>query len=170
MGGEQKFYFFRFHGISGSSPHGRGTALARGDSGRQLRFIPAWAGNRSRHVSSSPWASVHPRMGGEQIRSTPFRQRAPGSSPHGRGTVGHGQTNVIQSRFIPAWAGNSWHPWALWGLTRVHPRMGGEQGPEPGYNQVAVGSSPHGRGTASTYVNEVLNGRFIPAWAGNRNC
>ena len=46
--------------------------------------------------------------------------------------------------------------------------MGGEQWSRDAEKAWAAGSSPHGRGTASTSQSTLKKDRFIPAWAGNR--
>ena len=71
------------------------------------RFIPAWAGNSCSADKPFPFASVHPRMGGEQRDRLCHGCGRGGSSPHGRGTGPSGGVSPRKGRFIPAWAGNS---------------------------------------------------------------
>ncbi len=106
VGGEQAAHNKDSLMFYGSSPRGRGTGAVRGRRQRGRRFIPAWAGNRIRHMARHGKAPVHPRVGGEQVMVKRGRAWIVGSSPRGRGT-GHGQAwQSLDCRFIPAWAGN----------------------------------------------------------------
>ena len=111
----------------GSSPHARGTLRRREIEIEEDRFIPACAGNA--RASLFQWAgmSVHPRMRGERYPALESVSRAPGSSPHARGTHQNDVTDRGIYRFIPACAGNA----GLLHLRRravtVHPRMRGER-------------------------------------------
>ena len=70
MGGEQFCLICLTKKSPGSSPHGRGTDLAELNEAYPERFIPAWAGNSIIHSSGVVVLPVHPRMGGEQIKSS----------------------------------------------------------------------------------------------------
>ena len=78
------------------------------DNGQKAmgRFIPAWAGNMKRTTNRRLQRTVHPRVGGEHAQATSGFPLQAGSSPRGRGTYSSGPITVLQSRFIPAWAGN----------------------------------------------------------------
>ena len=91
----------------GSSPRGRGTLCtpARRDFSR--RVIPAWAGNTFCARPRSLRASGHPRVGGEHLKSYNRIWNRYGSSPRGRGTLGHSDLLLLHQRVIPAWAGNT---------------------------------------------------------------
>ena len=112
---------------AGSSPRVRGTGPR--PPGRRLiaRFIPACAGNRAAAPARSQTPSVHPRVCGEQCRSSIFFVRPAGSSPRVRGT------------------GRSSWPHGTGGT--VHPRVCGEQSRDRRHVQPTVGSSPRVRGT-----------------------
>ena len=90
----------------GSSPRMRGIRSASQRSASQRRFIPADAGNTTRHTITSPMPSVHPRGCGEY------------------GPSGGGKTFVV--RFIPADAGNTSRRWLVAVWLAVHPRGCGE--------------------------------------------
>ena len=127
MGGEQPDRDVDIDGTVGSSPHGRGTEKPIPSYSHNIRFIPAWAGNRPGDIGFVIVAGVHPRMGGEQVEQGARQIEQGGSSPHGRGTGQLQKPRRITGRFIPAWAGNR-----QWFFVRpipapVHPRMGGEQ-------------------------------------------
>jgi len=90
-----------------------------------------------------------------------------GSSPHVRGTRRDLHERRLQTRFIPARAGNA-QSTSVWLIaTPVHPRTCGER------SAVAVrwlrkfGSSPHVRGTHVLADHLLGLPRFIPARAGN---
>ena len=104
--GEQvKFGRLRFRGL-GSSPRVRGTARFAYICIFNRRFIPACAGNSSASAAFVASAAVHPRVCGEQ--STRFLN-APslhGSSPRVRGTDLTDLFADLETRFIPACAGN----------------------------------------------------------------
>ena len=70
----------------GSSPRGRGTQLSVASRSHRFRFIPAWAGNTWPISCCWRGGPVHPRVGGEHIRSFFRISSCSGSSPRGRGT------------------------------------------------------------------------------------
>ena len=74
----------------------------------------------------------------------------------------------MQSRFIPACAGNRGKHIAPGRLIPVHPRVCGEQRPRPPFSFQIAGSSPRVRGTVFETVTSASQNRFIPACAGNR--
>ena len=154
--------------------------------GRQVRFIPACAGER---VSSCPRSSVwhgSSRVCGERgIGPTPARSSR-GSSPRVRGTVGRGIRRMVRLRFIPACAGNGSTGTARPRIASVHPRVCGERSAAA---SVAWCDCVHPRvcgdgstGTARPRIASVhprvcgersprhpshVRLRFIPACAGN---
>ena len=71
----------------GSSPRVRGTAFDWQCRDLFRRFIPACAGNRASRSLSVVFASVHPRVCGEQTVFNKEFFNVPGSSPRVRGTV-----------------------------------------------------------------------------------
>ena len=72
-------------------------------------------------------------------------------------------------RFIPAGAGNRTACAACCMRPAVHPRWRGEQTAVLFWCVVVIGSSPLARGTAAVAVGQIVEGRFIPAGAGNRS-
>ena len=70
-------------------------------------------------------------------------------------------------RFIPACAGNTSPGCPGAGVAAVHPRVRGEHACFANSNWHRVGSSPRARGTHSHAIDTSLDGRFIPACAGN---
>ena len=127
MRGERRVSAESIMASIGSSPHTRGTPAADDPMTALVRFIPAYAGNAR---------SAIPRHGA-----------VCGSSPHTRGTLGGKLDALRHVRFIPAYAGNALALHAGTSSPAVHPRIRGERPVETGGADVAVGSSPHTRGT-----------------------
>ena len=168
VGGEQTGSSGRSGIGVGSSPRGRGTEVIDAVFDHEVRFIPAWAGNRPRDESQVAQDAVHPRVGGEQLYTCKTGCIPIGSSPRGRGTASIRSMSRRFARFIPAWAGNRLPVIAGTTDPAVHPRVGGEQ-QRPHVVVVEVrGSSPRGRGTEMRCPVVNVRRRFIPAWAGNR--
>ena len=92
--------------LSGSSPHVRGTFYQYFASDRQVRFIPARAGNMRIRCLTVGARSVHPRTCGEHTWRELAKWHKVGSSPHVRGTWGCEGNDRRKLRFIPARAGN----------------------------------------------------------------
>ena len=152
---------------SGSSPRGRGTRPALSARSGNHRFIPAWAGN-THHPNYHPeHQAVHPRVGGEHQWVVFVLGDRAGSSPRGRGTRHAEGWQMLASRFIPAWAGNTPPIPVRSPHHSVHPRVGGEHFSLAVITMVAAGSSPRGRGTLCPSTPVPIPRRFIPAWAGN---
>ena len=167
MRGERKFRLCIRLSAAGSSPHARGTP-SRGQLGpRCLRFIPACAGNAYPQCARRRPAAVHPRMRGERLNSIRDIGYNLGSSPHARGTHIDSRRDRGRQRFIPACAGNARTRSARLPGRAVHPRMRGERMVADDHSSVAIGSSPHARGTHATPVFPLVVLRFIPACAGN---
>ena len=173
----------------GSSPRLRGTGDNRGPDLRFDRFIPAPAGNRMPQASPKINIPVHPRACGEQWRGqvpgltkNTVHPRAcgeqglcdqqeygtDGSSPRLRGTAAAWAPTAGRRRFIPAPAGNRIHGFSHRAPPSVHPRACGEQNPTMPMLMNHFGSSPRLRGTEPRKPSGAINGRFIPAPAGNR--
>ena len=151
----------------GSSPQARGThtKLTAGD--KEIRFIPAGAGNTSRLRLRLRQMSVHPRRRGEHHISRSVYPDFRGSSPQARGTRQAPQPAPASGRFIPAGAGNTSQHYGCMAGPQVHPRRRGEHFTSLFDPQKISGSSPQARGTLS--LSNLCNShrRFIPAGAGN---
>ena len=65
VGGEHPLFSSRIVIVFGSSPRGRGTQTTGPGGERQIRFIPAWAGNTNEFRKIALPKAVHPRVGGE---------------------------------------------------------------------------------------------------------
>ena len=90
-----------------------------------------------------------------------------GSSPRERGTRIEADADTIDTRFIPARAGNTISCRTRLALPSVHPRASGEHVPALRLVGSKGGSSPRERGTRPAGVSHLGDWRFIPARAGN---
>ena len=167
MGGEHADFVDQRTQCGGSSPRGRGTLSGSRCQSSTGRFIPAWAGNTNAICAMSSNSTVHPRVGGEHFTVHLCTRIWHGSSPRGRGTLVKSAREVLVRRFIPAWAGNTWHCEISDRDSTVHPRVGGEHHDDAGRRRRHRGSSPRGRGTRCVPAVLAPVQRFIPAWAGN---
>ncbi len=131
----------------GSSPRARGTLAELRDAEAMLRFIPACAGNAASAAPSSTPCSVHPRVRGERLESSPTKNSC--------------------ARFIPACAGNAVGIGSQSSSVTVHPRVRGERLLYKAHLRTISGSSPRARGTPRHRSGRVIQARFIPACAGN---
>ena len=134
-------------GVTGSSPHTRGTRQGQEGQVPVHRFIPAYAGNAKSRCAHSLREPVHPRIRGERSIRIFARAVTNGSSPHTRGTLARGVARNCDQRFIPAYAGNASSMISCAASLAVHPRIRGERGAFLAFGRVITGSSPHTRGT-----------------------
>ena len=153
--------------IYGSSPQARGTRHHRPRMRRSSRFIPAGAGNTSRHWPNARNTAVHPRRRGEHSLSQGQLRTRDGSSPQARGTRRGAIPAILWIRFIPAGAGNTMASHRFAHASSVHPRRRGEHVPCVMQAVPNDGSSPQARGTLVHDVSADDSRRFIPAGAGN---
>ncbi len=105
--GEHAFADQHRRWVPGSSPRVRGTHTCHVADRRQLRFIPASAGNTIARRSFGRGPSVHPRECGEHWRPCGYVAPVIGSSPRVQGTPRPNWPNRLFWRFIPASAGNT---------------------------------------------------------------
>ena len=152
---------------SGSSPRARGTQARKRRRPHFLRFIPAGAGNTTAIQFPRASRAVHPRGRGEHNRDVAVKLAENGSSPRARGTHDPAGHVELDCRFIPAGAGNTRPFWTPRSSFPVHPRGRGEHATSICALNSSVGSSPRARGTQALFGAGMLQGRFIPAGAGN---
>ncbi len=152
---------------NGSSPRVRGTLGEYRQKAVTQRFIPACAGNAYSVRHTTLPSSVHPRVCGERFIGHAGNGSASGSSPRVRGTRPPAHAGQLPQRFIPACAGNAGQCAA--GITprSVHPRVCGERIGAARTRREISGSSPRVRGTHRPINRRQVDGRFIPACAGN---
>ena len=159
---------FPNRGVGGSSPRVRGTRSRRPRRSREIRFIPACAGNSPsglpvavRRLGSSP------RVRGTRANRLRGLRRVGGSSPRVRGTRPRRRGRHATCRFIPACAGNSPSSAPSRAGWPVHPRVCGELEISVTLAGDTHGSSPRVRGTHRDRHRRRHRRRFIPACAGN---
>ena len=166
MGGENLARAVSVVRPGGSSPRGRGK-LTLDDPGHVMRgLIPAWAGKTTGEPVDARHTGAHPRVGGENPPGSSRRGSGGGSSPRGRGKQGSVLKVCAMIRLIPAWAGKTSAFDAARSARAAHPRVGGENPQESGWNLENQGSSPRGRGKLRRDTREAQGVRLIPAWAG----
>ena len=152
---------------TGSSPHVRGTPRAFEQACAVVGIIPACAGNTNHCKARLGYSGDHPRMCGEHVWCMAWLAWCGGSSPHVRGTPVHVQSRALLHGIIPACAGNTDAAAVRWSALRDHPRMCGEHIGFMIAGVIAMGSSPHVRGTRhDTHDLRDASG-IIPACAGN---
>ena len=166
MGGENAVVVGGCFGEDSSSPRGRGKPCPW--DGVQVRggLIPAWAGKTSLHLRYGSLRRAHPRVGGENKESVSVYKTYWGSSPRGRGKLGHPAHAHRPPGLIPAWAGKTSTVRCASSRARAHPRVGGENSCASSVCLLLGGSSPRGRGKRGYSGARYGNRWLIPAWAG----
>ena len=151
----------------GSSPLSRGILPCGADHVEDRRIIPALAGNTCRSAGRSAGVRDHPRSRGEYGGDVGVQISDNGSSPLSRGIPEPVHPQAWGAGIIPALAGNtlgsSWHQSSSWD----HPRSRGEYVHTGQGRRDRHGSSPLSRGIRRTLRRRILQGRIIPALAGN---
>ena len=134
-----------------------------------LRIIPAHAGNTSLVQGLKVMDEDHPRTCGEHYSPVVLSLCEPGSSPHMRGTLRIFQISQLILGIIPAHAGNTTFTLFCGKSVADHPRTCGEHSRNSSSVSMALGSSPHMRGTLMmNFWGKIFIG-IIPAHAGNTN-
>ena len=131
----------------GLSPLARGTQLKGRRYPVNTRFIPAGAGNTSVHNDYVCHAAVYPRWRGEHLKNVGYPVYIRGLSPLARGTQLKGRRYPVNTRFIPAGAGNTSVHNDYVCHAAVYPRWRGEHLKNVGYPVYIRGLSPLARGT-----------------------
>jgi hypothetical protein len=131
----------------GSSPRVQGTPTAAPRRFHPSRFIPACAGNTPVTMHRRSSTTVHPRVCREHSARPPTSTSPRGSSPRVQGTHGKESEAVVESRFIPACAGNTRLYWVVHRPPPVHPRVCREHRPLVPSTVEQYGSSPRVQGT-----------------------
>ncbi len=151
----------------GSSPHMRGTLLTGEIIRQTIGIIPAYAGNTGSGSTGAGSEGDHPRICGEHTLCRSMTSNFWGSSPHMRGTRIYEGTCTGRVGIIPAYAGNTMKLIEMLAISRDHPRICGEHVSAPRAASLAVGSSPHMRGTPACRWSARGLAGIIPAYAGN---
>ena len=150
----------------GLSPRGRGKPELSNLRIRRIGSIPAWAGETRRLDTGYGGNEVYPRVGGGNFCVNAIVAVSRGLSPRGRGKRLCYRCPALDTRSIPAWAGEtSLHPnsgMPLW----VYPRVGGGNVRLRAAQRSSPGLSPRGRGKRILAGANIRCRRSIPAWAG----
>ena len=166
VGGETQERSIAGHHPRGPSPRGRGNRLYCSCVVPSCGSIPAWAGKPPPPPSPDDYQGVHPRVGGETLRSRRVVQLEDGPSPRGRGNLQDQRLADVLFRSIPAWAGKPAGGGHAAGTPWVHPRVGGETSCGRKRGTSNSGPSPRGRGNRRGGSLAGARWRSIPAWAG----
>ncbi len=154
----------------GSSPRMRGKLWLDDTQYRQVRIIPAHAGQTPFCPLTATRAPDHPRACGANFARSSSEGCAFGSSPRMRGKLGAIQPQRVRARIIPAHAGQTRSASSKNGSVTDHPRACGANSrwsiPAPATN----GSSPRMRGKRQRHSTRFNNVRIIPAHAGQTSC
>ena len=145
----------------------RGTRKHRNQSLRQLRIIPAHAGNTDNRLDSLDGRRDHPRACGEHFVLFCFWAWRLGSSPRMRGTPICKASALRNGGIIPAHAGNTPRSTSKHWPPRDHPRACGEHLKKRRLSGKISGSSPRMRGTLRRSRPFASASGIIPAHAGN---
>ncbi len=133
--------------VNGLSPLARGTRLLLHLGVKQLRFIPARAGNTKTKTRTTRPATVYPRSRGEHEARFYTSGGDGGLSPLARGTHIPTDLDECARRFIPARAGNTPPLAGRRPGGAVYPRSRGEHLSSCSQFTTQGGLSPLARGT-----------------------
>ena len=153
--------------VIGSSPLSRGILQEPGSHLRNIRIIPALAGNTTGTREPPSQHPDHPRSRGEYPPRNPGFSVYPGSSPLSRGIRGRCEIDDGCHGIIPALAGNTSGRSSNPGTSPDHPRSRGEYPGSIAYPAGSYGSSPLSRGILIPAIDGVVEVGIIPALAGN---
>ena len=132
------------------------------------RITPAYAGKSCNGIAYHSLNEDHPRLCGEKRRHSSFVYDFIGSPPPMRGKAMSYTIPAGTAGITPAYAGK--RDWHVHEATRPkdHPRLCGEKHPllPPPFHD--IGSPPPMRGKALHAVENAINLRITPAYAGKR--
>ena len=153
---------------SGSSPLTRGKGQLKDLAPLVHRIIPAYAGKSQKIPLIKKRLEDHPRLRGEKKPVVQGPNSSKGSSPLTRGKVNGTYSFCCSDGIIPAYAGKSYAFELKLGHNTDHPRLRGEKVLVNPKRPPRRGSSPLTRGKAMAKVNQRVQQRIIPAYAGKR--
>ena len=136
------------------------------DRAAEARIIPAHAGQTSMLCYSLPNSPDHPRACGANVVESFGELCGHGSSPRMRGKQRHQIGNTGTVRIIPAHAGQTIRFIIDWTSLTDHPRACGANSCPVIVCRFCCGSSPRMRGKRHGSVRVYVDGRIIPAHAG----
>ena len=133
---------------------------------RQGRIIPARAGQTTTTRTRPSCAPDHPRACGANLYASSSQTARNGSSPRVRGKPGRGFDMEFEHRIIPARAGQTLTCHSQSFGVPDHPRACGANEGRGSDARIGAGSSPRVRGKPRAKTCRRLEGRIIPARAG----
>ncbi len=152
--------------IEGLSPRARGKQYALAECERDVRSIPASAGETSTTATWSTSMRVYPReRGGNGVAEIP-RIAGRGLSPRARGKPFCLSPSVRSVRSIPASAGETGSKCRTRALCAVYPRERGGNSSPKSERTTDGGLSPRARGKLETHRDLSRRRGSIPASAG----
>ena len=111
--------------FGGLSPRGRGKPGISGHPTCGSRSIPAWAGETWPAAICLSCSRVYPRVGGGNPSGRDIEIAGHGLSPRGRGKRRRRRNAAMDTRSIPAWAGETGGWPVVVKAVEVYPRVGG---------------------------------------------
>ena len=148
--GENESQFMAPVMAGGSSPRVRGKRRGALGTWPDPGLIPACAGKTIAATSSSSVLSAHPRVCGENGKTTLVGPLQVGSSPRVRGKPHRQRQPPDEVGLIPACAGKTSRFYRPWACASAHPRVCGENDVPVVEAAAAEGSSPRVLGKPST--------------------
>ena len=130
------------------------------------RFTPAYAGKIDASGEDTKKWRVHPRIRGEDKRTSRQLAVLMGSPPHTRGRFKWQKARDCMAGFTPAYAGKILPKRIEKYSSEVHPRIRGEDFLPKDKADQAQGSPPHTRGRFHEINPHGDFIRFTPAYAG----
>ena len=155
-----------FFSTTGSSPRMRGKRRRRDEAVKNLRIIPAHAGQTVGSLEQFQIDSDHPRACGANQGVVKDVFVLDGSSPRMRGKRSGAWNSFKSIRIIPAHAGQTECGTRARGRRTDHPRACGANRWNINVFRVSLGSSPRMRGKRKVDVDSLYHRRIIPAHAG----
>ena len=166
MCGEAEQWMPEADGMTGLSPHVRGSRVDESVRRRVVGSIPACAGKPPTRTRAAASRRVYPRMCGEATLSVYSVPIALGLSPHVRGSQVCHLVSSPKVGSIPACAGKPTAALRLAMPDGVYPRMCGEAETRSPKANFSAGLSPHVRGSPSSVTTASIICGSIPACAG----
>ena len=164
--GEKEFTMSRRELQKGSPPPMRGKDALAACRQAQQRITPAYAGKSNYDGNACDKREDHPRLCGEKLTIRKSRKHRIGSPPPMRGKVHMCIVPSTAFGITPAYAGKSARirPAKHW--IEDHPRLCGEKRKTVISSFKDLGSPPPMRGKGDNQIQEAIDKRITPAYAG----
>ncbi len=155
---------------SGTPPRRRGGRSTRWGRSAARRNTPASAGRTTHTTAVWPPRTEHPRVGGEDMDRVMGKLAKGGTPPRRRGGRRTQRRQRLVERNTPASAGRTALRAGPGIVNAEHPRVGGEDDPDPGGAGGRPGTPPRRRGGPPQPQRDVHRRRNTPASAGRTPC